>query len=567
MKNNNSVVHFVSILYHYDENHIAAWRDFPAPIILYVPEEHFSTVNQILTPNATVQIYITPPYESMPWYFRGENPLQLPSVRNGEKDTIHYIWHTHQKIFCLHQAMENCDFNVGAYLDFHAPYELINDSSTLEFIDKTLGFNQKHQLYIQHRDSMYIPGCWGTPDDIHHDDFMNNVHWRFCGSFLFGSKRAIQRMYEQYNKHFISYLREHNFMLFWDVNFWACIEKLDEDWKPIWYAANHDDTLITSLPNVFQYYTLSKIEDYKEQIYDYPNYSPYRPMSASSIEHGGKHYLNTRYVNYWIYNHGMYYYPDDDPTIRTLNVCSILHPNNHIPLTYNQMELETTIPNHPDAFSEGIEDIRLYKSCKDDICFIGSTLQYSLTGNISMIHGLYDVDSKKYYNTRIIDSPYDSWCEKNWAPIPLPDNTDGFVYKWFPLEIGRLEEDPSDDHKSRLNILYRNPMHPWFSKMRGSTPFITYLDHLLAVVHFSYDNTPRQYFHQLVMINRENMTYMESSPVFCFRNIGVEFCIGFCIVEKSKLFGFWISQMDRDPMYIEIPISVLMNGKKTCMIE
>ena len=561
MKNNIQHVHFVSILYHYDENHIASWKDFPAPIILYVPEEHYSTVTETLVPSSTVQVHITPPYDSMPWYFRGTEPLQLPSVRNEEKDTIDYIWHTHQKIFCLHQALENHDFQYGAYLDFHAPYEMLRDSSTIEYIHKTMGFGQTNQLYVQHPDCMYIPGCWGTPDDIDHTDFINNVHWRFCGSFLLGSNRAIREMYEQYNVHFIDYLRSHNHTLIWDVNFWACLEKLAEDWKPIWYAANHDDSLITSLPNVFQYCTLSKMDTYTEQVYNYPNYSPYRPMSASYIEHHGKQYLNTRYVNYWIYNHGMYYYPDDDPTIRTLNVCSTIDPKTRKPISYEKMELETNIPRHTTSFSQGIEDIRLYISSQDEISFIGSTLEYSLNGNISMIHGLYDVDTKKYHSMRVIDSPYDSWCEKNWAPITLPDNTDGFVYKWFPLEIGRLEPDPTNDQKSKLNILYGNPMHPWFSKMRGSTAFIPYLGHLLAVVHFSYENAPRQYFHQLVMVNRINMTYMESSPVFCFRNPGVEFCIGFSTVDNFKRFGFWISQMDRNPMYLEIPVEAVMPSK------
>lgn len=558
----DSIIQFVSILYHYDENHILAWKDFSVPVVLFVPKEHFSTVTELLKPCTNIQIHVVPEYESMPWFYRGEETLQLPTVRNEEKDTIHYIWHTHQKIFCLQQAMEYHDFSYGAYLDFHAPYELLHDSSTIEFIHKTFKYKPNYNLYVQHNNRMHIPGCWGEPDDVNHVDFANNVHWRFCGSFLFGSKQTIHQMYYLYSEYFIEYLQSHEFTLTWDVNIWAYFEKTVEDWEPLWYVANHDDSLILSLPNVFQYCTLSENDYFTAMVYDYPNYSPYHPMSTSYIEYNGLHCLNTRYVNYWIYEGGAYYYPDDDPTIRTLNVYSTFDPVRKCPLNYEIMNLETNITPRPNVFSQGIEDIRLYKSCKDEICFIGSTLEYSLNGNISMIHGQYDVNTKRYHSMRVIDSPYDSWCEKNWAPIPLPDNTDGFVYKWFPLEIGRLEEDPSDHNRSKLNILYRNPMNPWYSKMRGSTPFIAYMDHLLAVVHFSYDNTPRQYFHQLVMVNRENMTYMDSSPVFCFRNIGVEFCIGFCIVETSKLFGFWISQMDRDPMYIEIPISVLMNGKK-----
>ena len=56
--------------------------------------------------------------------------------------------------------------------------------------------------------------------------------------------------------------------------------------------------------------------------YAYPSISPFLPGSASYVEHCGKHYLNTRFVNYWMYPNGYYRFHTPDMVIENRNYLS-----------------------------------------------------------------------------------------------------------------------------------------------------------------------------------------------------------------------------------------------------
>ena len=81
-------------------------------------------------------------------------------------------------------------------------------------------------------------------------------------------------------------------------------------------------------------------------------------------------------------------------------------------------------------------------------------------------------------------------------------------------------------------------------------------DGLLGVVHFSEDHSPRHYYHILVLLDKETLRPLKYSNNFCFKNLGVEFCIGFTD-ELEDEYVFWISQMDRDPITVFIQKSEL----------
>jgi hypothetical protein len=283
-------------------------------------------------------------------------------------------------------------------------------------------------------------------------------------------------------------------------------------------------------------------------------------MSAAYVMYKGKELLNTRFVNYWIYDNGGYYYPEDEQVIRTLNVCSsplVNIENIPTPMQYELMRDDKPVSsfNNANGFSKGIEDIRLYVSQETGkLCFIGSTLQYSNCDKIRMIRGIYDVETHMLREMQVIKPPQETWCEKNWSPIPLADGSDGFVYKWHPYcEIGKIVLDEETKSLGKLEICVRKPTDERFRGMKGSTPFVPYEGKegtLIGVVHFSEERTPRQYFHRVVVLDRKTYDVAKCSEIFCFNNPSVEFCIGFrCLEEK---FGFWISQMDREPMYFEM---------------
>ena len=559
--------------------YITSWLQSQLNIVMYVPESLYETAIQ-QTQDSTIDVKIRPSLREMSFY----DPAieELPDIRNEEKDTIAHIWNTHQKVWITYHTMCEKEANTTKpanapeyhyiYMDYDSP-RLIQDVFSWS---KLRTIYKRAHLYTPHygTESMYLPGCWGPADT--NTSFRNEIHWRFCGTFFLGSSDAIRQFYHHYETHFATFLQDHcKGTLSWEVNFWAWLEA-HTSWTPQWYSADHNDRMLM-VPKVFGY---DLICDYGKQIeYDYPPLTPYRPMSAAYVCYQDQHYLNTRYVNYWIYDQGFYYYPEDEHVIRTYNVCSPLVcavpgvdevvrlettttsgnspvPNNEavwIPKSFHVMNnvLDPSISAKPNVFSEGIEDIRLYVSQETgELCFIGSTLEYSYNDRIRMIRGTYDVETFECKNVQLIIPPYDTWCEKNWAPIPLPDGADGFVYQWYPLEIGKVVGNIHGSPLGKMEIVIRKETDERLVGMKGSSNFTPYGETgLIGVVHFSEENSPRKYFHRILILHKKTFEIMMCSPIFCFRRACVEFCIGFRAWNGK--FGFWISQMDRDPLYLE----------------
>jgi hypothetical protein len=96
---------------------------------------------------------------------------------------------------------------------------------------------------------------------------------------------------------------------------------------------------------------------------------------------------------------------------------------------------------------------------------------------------------------------------------------------------------------------------PWFHKVRGSSLFVDNGEHLVGVVHFSEETTPRRYYHMLVSLDKETFRPLKYSEIFHFQHLGIEFCIGFTI--KNGEYVFWISQMDIKPLTISMDINNL----------
>ena len=108
-------------------------------------------------------------------------------------------------------------------------------------------------------------------------------------------------------------------------------------------------------------------------------------------------------MNYWIYDNGGYWYPEDEQKIRTKNVCSLMkygseHHDTYYPVCYKEVndKFEPPIMKQANVFSEGVEDIRLFVSQQTGkLMFIGSTLGYSYADKIRMIVGEYDIHTQE----------------------------------------------------------------------------------------------------------------------------------------------------------------------------
>ena len=428
-----------------------------------------------------------------------------------------------------------------AWIDFNISHVLFNKAPSLSYL-KALGQRTFAPKMFA------IPGCWDHKyDNVNIGHVTECIFWRFCGGFFIGDAESILHFDALYKTKYPEFLTAYN-KLVWEVNFWAWLE-VNSDWAPEWYAAGHDDTIITNLSASYFSPKLCDLGSTKTE-YDYPAITGYNPGSASYVKFGGKHLLNTRYVNYWYYPDGGYMFYDGTNIIRTKNVLSILDDGDGlIPRNYDEMDESTIdLPRH-DTYSRGIEDIRLYEDAESGrLKYIATTVGYHGTGGNRMVIGNYDYETRTYSDSRLIQPPTDTWCEKNWVPLPGGNK---FVYKWAPMEIGEIIDG------NRLEIVTRHEETvniPLFSKMKGSAPFVEYDGNLVGVIHFSEETKPRHYFHMIVILDKETFRPVRYSESFVFANIGIEFCIGFDVSESDSKYLFWISQFDREPALISIDI-------------
>jgi hypothetical protein len=509
-------------------------------ICLLIPHDIYQEVYLLIPEPFRLQMYLWEDDLAI------SDDLPLPNIRNTEKDTFQHLSNMNQKANMVRYMAKQNPFQTVyfAWIDIDAPRYFRTCSETFQYLVKHFTKQNAEKDQIKEIEDLYMPGCWSkiTTQNVH------SVHWRFCGSFFWGTKKGVTEFADLYDTYWSVFLEEFK-TLTWEVNFWAWLEETGK-WKPHWYAADHNDTLV-HLP-LFQYLILKDTPEYSITKYNYPNLSPYHPMSVSFVIYQGQPLINTRFVNYWIRDTGSYWYPEDEGVIRTKNILSTLE--NGIPIEFQEMTIETTLNPRHQPFSEGLEDIRLYVSKETGkLKCIGSSLQYSYCDKIRMVIADYDLETKTIRNLMNIIPPKDNWCEKNWAPI----GEDLFIYSWYPLQIGKIKI--ISDMLGQLEIIHSHETQAHFKNRKGSTPFQLYQGRFVGIIHFSEETTPRQYYHQMIQLDPNTYQIVESSSIFCFEKVGIEFCMGFQILED--FLEIWISQMDRDPLKIKCKKSLFFSDQ------
>ena len=463
--------------------------------------------------------------------------LELPNSRNPLKDTPEYILLMNAKTEFLKIAIE---LNIHesshfAWIDFNIFHIFQGKERMATELLTGLSKRTMFPLFLT------LPGCWGK-EHVFDEYLINDICWRFCGGFFIGSLAQVAEFHGFYVDYFEAFLREKK-KLVWEVNFWAYVEK-HYGLSVIWYPADHNERILEisvrntclkldGLPSV----TVKKLA--------YPDHGEYIPTSTGYCYYQGEHIINTRYVNYWLYPNGGYLIRDPDGCIRTRNFYSRLNAEFE-PDDFKEMVVNTEGENAISCGGGrifGLEDVRIYENVSGKLCFVATSINYSGVQRNRIIGGDYNIDSGEYENSTVFVPPDpNSWCEKNWIPIECKGE-DRFIYKWSPFEIGAIRDT---EHGKQL-VLDRSVEHntPMFSNIRGSTTFVETAEGRVGVVHFSYEGGPRNYFHALVLLDREECTPLRYSEFFYFHNISVEFCIGFAI--KDDKYHFWFSNFDRDP--------------------
>jgi len=502
----------------------------------------------------------------------------LPQTRNLEKDTIEYMVYMHGRHEIVENAISENPWKSThfAWIDFNAP-------KLFQKKDESFAKLREIAKYPFPKTANYFAGCWSKIDSDDATQIADTIHWRFLGAFFLADAESFAKFGELYRARLPEFISKTG-VFTWEVNFWAWLEATT-DWNPTWYRGDHNDNMLNIFSGVSaDTYATPLGEDsiILKKEYAYPPIEPFLPGSASYVEHLGKHYLNTRFVNYWMYPNGYYKFHNPDMVIENRNFCSLLDPETLEPTNFSEF-FETTIfgvdgnplelpKREKRTFSVGLEDIRLF-SVNDRIRFIATNVEYSPVSKNRMVLGTYDLETMTYRDCQVLVPPDpNSWCEKNWIPVLFRNTENGcqeeerFIYKWSPMEIGRV--DPATN---QLQIIQKHEINNWlFSKLRGSTTFVDMpldilppdlrsYEYLVGLAHFSEEHSPRHYYHLLILLEKNTLKPVRYSRVFYFEKLTIEFCLGMTtrIVDERVRYVFWISRFDRDAVCLEVDADAL----------
>jgi len=124
---------------------------------------------------------------------------------------------------------------------------------------------------------------------------------------------------------------------------------------------------------------------------------------------------------------------------------------------------------------------------------------------------------------------------------------DNFIYKWHPLEIGKVI-------KNKLEIILTLDTPEFFKHYRGSSNVVKYKNYYWMVTHGIKNCTPRKYFHQIVILN-ENFSLKKYTLPFYFDKLAIEYCLGLVIL--NDIAYMTVSRNDSNPIIVKIAIDKL----------
>lgn len=270
------------------------------------------------------------------------------------------------------------------------------------------------------------------------------------------------------------------------------------------------------------------------------------PSSTALLKLDNTVLANVRFVNYRIQSDGSYLMSKDGELNSKNNVITRnafmyydLNMNPISDLTFMEDSI-SDIPSR-DCMILGLEDVRLYKS-ENKVYYTATSQNYSYTDSIRIVQGEYNEILNKFTNNVCLIPPTETYCEKNW--IALEDN---FIYKWHPLEIGKVIEN-------KLEILLTFKTPEFFKHCRGSSNVVKYKNDFWMVTHGIKNCTPRKYFHQIVILN-QNYGLKKYTLPFYFDKLAIEYCLGLVILDDIAYMT--VSRNDSNPIIVKIAIDKL----------
>ena len=276
----------------------------------------------------------------------------------------------------------------------------------------------------------------------------------------------------------------------------------------------------------------------------------YFNSSSSLIRFDKDHFLmNIRYHNYYINPQGHYLsteYTDGQYIVRTKNQYVFLDNNYNVISPQTKMPDDLTDLPRNSSRIKGLEDMRILK-WNNKIYYSSASPEYS--NYFRIIFGEYNIVNNSYNNNFIIKSPVESNCEKNWIPF-IHHNKMHFVYNWSPLQIGEV-----NFLSKELQLTYQFDTPSYFKKLRGSANPFKYKNYWYCLTHSVKHTSPRKYWHQFVLLDRDTLKPKKFSLPFVFCKMNIEDCLSFNI--ENDVITFIFSEFDKNTCLLSISLNNL----------
>ena len=286
------------------------------------------------------------------------------------------------------------------------------------------------------------------------------------------------------------------------------------------------------------------LADHPITILPFPRQDAFHPSSCSLTKHQGQLMMNARYVNYATSEQGIYTVRESDGIVRTKNCFLPGIPGAFPPipsLTY--VEEDPSLQQFPTNVM-GLEDIRI-TSHKGKLFYTATSKSSTPDTKYRIILGSY---GPTLTNSKVLESPSNSDCEKNWLAISdldLTSDTPLLIHKWHPFEVGRVEG-------TKLNITTRFQTNPYFTKLRGSANAVRYKDQYWVLTHVVKYGSPRKYYHHIVVLDGATLKPIRLSMPFYFKTHGIEYALGFHVDNDTASFAY--STFDSNPRMTSVPL-------------
>jgi tetratricopeptide (TPR) repeat protein len=245
----------------------------------------------------------------------------------------------------------------------------------------------------------------------------------------------------------------------------------------------------------------------------------------SNPDKKGEYLFNIRYVNYEVVD-GNYIY---DTNVITINKCVTLDKSFRV-VKEHLFEADTTT----NRCIMGVEDVKLFRDEEtNQILFIGQT--HHANNKIGIVSNVYDLNRDMLELTEYNQTFANTNCEKNWVFVNYKNSTH-IIYSWNPLKIGKLNPTTK-----LFDVICEKPTPSIFERVRGSTPGYSFNNEIWFIVHVVSYETPRHYYHMLVIFDK-NLENTKYSAPFKFEGLCIEYCVGLIVEEDRVLISY--STMD-----------------------